>query len=121
MQIDYSKITLEQCYNCSNMICDGDKQQVLLENDIVKTISQTMETLEKAIEPISKAIFRAFNEFAEVIKKIKQPKLYSKITKKRFIKLLQSEGMQRNEINKIISNNKEPYTYKRYLEVISRR
>lgn len=36
MQIDYSKITLEQCYNCSNMICDGDNHQVLLDNDIVK-------------------------------------------------------------------------------------
>ena len=77
-----------------------------MQNDIVKTISQTIETLKKAIEPISKAIFRAFNEFAEVFKKIIQPKLYSKITKKRFIKLLQSEGMQRNEINQIIANNK---------------
>ena len=36
MGIDYSKITLEQCYNCSNIICDGDKQQVLLDNDIVE-------------------------------------------------------------------------------------
>ena len=121
MKIDYSKITLEQYYNCSNMICDGDKQQVLLENDIVKTISQTMETLKKAIEPISKAIAKVFNEYVEIFKKIIQPKLYGKITKKRFIKLLQSEGIQRNEINKIIANNKEPYTYKRFLEVINRR
>ena len=49
MQIDYSKITLEQCYNCSNMICDGDKHQVLLDNDIVKTINESIETIKKAI------------------------------------------------------------------------
>lgn len=121
MQIDYSKITLEQCYNCSNIICDGDKQQVLLDNDIVKTINQLIERSIKAIMPILKAIVKAFNEYAEVFKKIIKPKLYGKITKKRFIKLLQSEGIQRNEINKIIANNKEPYTYKNFLEVINRR
>ena len=38
-----------------------------------------------------------------------------KISKKRFCKLLQSFGIQRNEINQIIKNNKKPYTYGRLI------
>ncbi len=38
-----------------------------------------------------------------------------KISKKRFCKLLQSFGIQRNEINKIVKNNKRTYTYGRLI------
>lgn len=42
----------------------------------------------------------------------------TKITKKKFKKLLQSYGIQRNEINKIIATNKEPYTLKLLMKYI---
>lgn len=42
-----------------------------------------------------------------------------KLTKKKFCKLLQSYGIQRNEINKIVANNKEPYTYKRLYSTLN--
>ena len=38
-----------------------------------------------------------------------------KISKRRFCKLLQSFGIQRNEINQIIKNNKKTYTYGRLI------
>ena len=41
-----------------------------------------------------------------------------KITKRRFIKLLQSEGIQRNTINEIVKNNTKQYTYARYYEIL---
>ncbi len=42
-----------------------------------------------------------------------------KISKKRFMKLLQAEGIQRNEINKIVENNKEKYTYARLYNTVN--
>lgn len=45
--------------------------------------------------------------------------LNKKISKKRFMKLLQSQGIQRNKINEIVKNNTEKYTYERYYRVLS--
>ena len=40
------------------------------------------------------------------------------MTKKKFKGMLQATGIQRNEINKIVANNKEPYTYRRLYEAL---
>ena len=40
------------------------------------------------------------------------------MTKKKFKGMLQDAGIQRNEINKIVANNKEPYTYRRLYEAL---
>ena len=46
------------------------------------------------------------------------PIMNKKISKKKFVKLLQSQGVQRNEINKIVQGNKDKYTYLRYYNIV---
>jgi hypothetical protein len=41
------------------------------------------------------------------------------MTKKKFKGMLQAAGIQRNEINKIVANNKDPYTYRRLNEALN--
>ena len=41
------------------------------------------------------------------------------MTKKKFKGMLQAAGIQRNEINKIVANNKDPYTYRRLIETLN--
>lgn len=41
------------------------------------------------------------------------------MTKKKFKGMLQAAGIQRNEINKIVANNKDPYTYRRLNETLN--
>ena len=76
---------------------------------IANAFVETMETMKEAIQPVINAVMKLAKELPN-----------KKITKKRFIKLLQSVGIQRNEINKIIKNNKEPYTYLRYYNIASK-
>lgn len=77
-----------------------------------KQLADNSESITNAICEIGKKMLNTFNEIFKDIKLL----LNKKITKKRFIKLLQSNGIQRNDINKIIKNNNEQYTYSRYYE-----
>ena len=131
-EISYKNMTIGQvqCLNksgyFSKIICDGDNLKVgLLEeeyieaekkikkliDDIMKPVVEVFEQIANTIAEISADIFdntkKAVNNFIYTI-------LDKKISKKKFIKLLQSEGVQRNEINKIVQGNKEKYTYLRY-------
>ena len=67
-------------------------------------------------QQIGKIMYNAFNTISKELKYL----LNKKITKKRFIKLLQSQGIQRNTINEITKNNKRPYTYARYYEILNK-
>lgn len=135
-EISYKNITIGQvqCLNksgyFSKIICDGDNLKVgLLEeeyieaekkikkliDDIMKPVVEVFEQIANTITEISADIFdntkKAVNNFIYTI-------LDKKISKKKFIKLLQSEGVQRNEINKIVQGNKEKYTYLRYYNIV---
>lgn len=135
-EISYKNITIGQvqCLNksgyFSKIICDGDNLKVgLLEeeyieaekkikkliDDIMKPVVEVFEQIANTIAEISADIFdntkKAVNNFIYTI-------LDKKISKKKFIKLLQSEGVQRNEINKIVQGNKEKYTYLRYYNIV---
>lgn len=135
-EISYKNITIGQvqCLNksgyFSKIICDGDNLKVgLLEeeyieaekkikkliDDIMKPVVEVFEQIANTIAEISADIFdntkKAVNNFIYTI-------LDKKISKKKFIKLLQSEGIQRNEINKIVQGNKEKYTYLRYYNIV---
>ena len=135
-EISYKNITIGQvqCLNksgyFSKIICDGDNLKVgLLEEeyieaekkikkliyDIMKPVVEVFEQIANTIAEISADIFdntkKAVNNFIYTI-------LDKKISKKKFIKLLQSEGVQRNEINKIVQGNKEKYTYLRYYNIV---
>lgn len=119
-------LTKTGCIN--KIVCDADKRIISISEEeyqeaeklikqkitqiiqpIANAFVETMETMKEAIQPVINAVMK-------LAKKLPN----KKITKKRFIKLLQSVGIQRNEINKIIKNNKEPYTYLRYYNIASK-
>lgn len=140
-EISYKNITIGQvqCLNksgyFSKIICDGDNLKVgLLEeeyieaekkikeliDDIMKPVVEVFEQIANTIAEISVDIFdnikKTVNNFYKVIYFI----LDKKISKKKFIKLLQSNGIQRNDINKIVQGNKEKYTYLRYYDIVTK-
>lgn len=140
-EISYKNITIGQvqCLNksgyFSEIICDGDNLKVgLLEeeyieaekkikeliDDIMKPVVEVFEQIANTIAEISVDIFdnikKTVNNFYKVIYFI----LDKKISKKKFIKLLQSNGIQRNDINKIVQGNKEKYTYLRYYDIVTK-
>lgn len=82
---------------------------------MVKGFSLFLDGLAGALSDAMKILTSALNDAVNkfVINK--------KITKKKFIKLLQSKGIQRNEINKMIQNNTEPYTMARFMKIVNER
>lgn len=72
-------------------------------------------------EGLAETLSNIAKEFVKVWDKVKPMLNFAdkKITKKKFKKLLQSCGIQRNQINKIVANNKEPYTYGRFIRTIN--
>lgn len=81
---------------------------------IQKGIGLATEGFSGIIGKIAIQLNKAYKTMVEAL----NPTLKKKLTKKKFCKLLQSHNIQRNEINKIIHNNKETYTYERLLRVI---
>lgn len=87
-------------------------------------LSEALEDFKKAVSPVivgmANALKNVAKEFIDIWDKIK-PKfnfLDKKISKRRFKKMLQSYGIQRNEINKIMADIKEPYTIKVLMKYI---
>lgn len=68
-----------------------------LVKDMAETIKKTLDNVWPKINPI----------------------LERKFTKKKFKKMLQSYGIQRNEINKIMETVKAPYTMKKLMNYIT--
>lgn len=75
------------------------------------------EKIQKGFQLMCEGLSEAFkdiaNKFSKACKEIVNglnPTLKRKLTKKKFCKLLQSYGIQRNEIRLIVKNNKRPYT-----------
>lgn len=127
--IKYENITIENIENIMKTgyvteICfDGDNKTANIKEaeyiEIEKAFKRLADSFKPAIEAIceiGKIMCNAFNTISKELKYL----LNKKITKKRFIKLLQSEGIQRNTINEIIKNNKKPYTYARYYEILNK-
>lgn len=126
-ELDYEKITIESMQNLfergyiKETICNADNKKIeIIEADYLeleKAIRNIAEAITNTAEAISELVKQVFNAFNNIFKNIKNI-LNKKITKKRFMKLLQSNAIQRNEINKIIKNNKESYTYLRYYKTL---
>lgn len=118
----YENITIEEAEQISNalqcdIVCSADKKQIIFENILEDFINNfrdgllnVFNKLVEVVDMITKTIVQAFNSIKEYIIKL----FDKKISKKRFIKLLQSKGLQRNDINKMIKNNKDKYTMWRY-------
>lgn len=73
--------------------------------------TDTMNLLSDMIELLKNSISGVVYKF--VVNK--------KITKKKFKKLLQSKGIQRNEINRLLQYNKEQYTIARLIKIVKER
>lgn len=86
----------------------------------MKPVVKSFEQMANAIAEISVDIFNITKEIVKNFYKIINPIMNKKISKKKFIKLLQCEGIQRNEINKIVHGNKEEYTYLRYYAIVTK-
>lgn len=128
-EFDYNNVTIEAIESLmkagyiSTIICDGDNKKVyLIEEEVAaleKSIGKSIKNLEEAYTNIYKLLKNVvqivFNDFIESFNKI----LNKKLSKKKFIKLLRSQGIHQIEINKIVKGNKEKYTYLRYYTIIN--
>lgn len=85
---------------------------------ISKGISLFIEGMGEIISEFARTFSEAFQNILPIVNATSSF-MNKTMTKKRFRKLLQSEGIQRNEISKIVANNKDPYTYKRLYEAIN--
>lgn len=109
--MNYKDITIEEAetiYRQTGCIfkCDADKLKVTIEGNLIESINKIFERLAETIEQVAKYIIVAFKNICEYIRNL----FTKKISKKRFMKLLQSRGIQRNQINAIVYGNREKYT-----------
>ena len=135
----YENITIEQAEGTiragyiTELICDADNKTININEEeylkVKKAIEEVVNTVKKTLEPAINRLSDVFGTLAEtarvfattlvgVAESITRNLSNKKITKKKFIKLLQSQRIQRNEINRIIRNNKEPYTFYRYYNIV---
>lgn len=71
----------------------------------VENFSNTMREVGKVVATTLNAVINAFKELANnVMNGLKNINFYKKISRKRFIKLLMSYGIQRNDANKIANH-----------------
>ncbi len=135
----YENITIEQAERIigtgyiTGLICDADSKTININEEeylkVEEVIKETINDVKRTLEPVINSLSNAFGTLAEtarsfattlvgIAESIVNNLSNKKITKKKFIKLLQSQGIQRNEINRIIKNNKEPYTFYRYYNIV---
>jgi len=126
-EIDYEKVTIENAQNLiktgyvTEIICDADNKKIKIKEaeyiEIEKAFKKLEETVKVMVDVICELGKKMCDAFNSVFKNFNTI-LNKKITKKKFMKLLQSEEIQRNAINEIVKNNKEPYTYARYYQIL---
>lgn len=123
-QINYEDVTIadiQSLYNTgyiTEINFDADSKTVSLKNDEYLAIKEVFDKLINAVQKVAEAVCEVGKKMAESLSLIFQNLSNKKLTKKKFIKLLQSEGIQRNKINEIVKGNKEPYTYMRYYRTL---
>lgn len=123
-QINYEDVTItdiQSLYNTgyiTEITFDADSKTVSLKNDEYLAIKEVFDKLINAVQKVAEAVYEVGKKMAESLSLIFQNLSNKKLTKKKFIKLLQSEGIQRNTINEIVKGNKEPYTYMRYYRTL---
>ena len=134
---EYKNITIENIQNIikfgyiTEVIFDADNKEIIISDEEYALMEKAIQqTIKDVIEPVADAFVKTFEAIAEVAEtftkaivelaeSLTKGMSNKKISKKKFIKLLRSAGMQRNEINEIIKNNREKYTYLRYYNIIS--
>lgn len=120
----YEEFTIENAQNLiktgyiTEITFDADNKKISIKEDEYLAIIEFFDKLGNAVQGIVDAICEVGKRIAESFSLIFQNFSNMKLTKKKFIKLLQSEGIQRNTINEIVKGNKEPYTYMRYYRTL---
>ena len=112
-EIDYEKVTIENAQNLiktgyvTEIICDADNKKIKIKEaeyiEIEKAFKKLEETVKVMVDVICELGKKMCDAFNSVFKNFNTI-LNKKITKKKFMKLLQSEGIQRNAINEIVKN-----------------
>lgn len=128
MKCKYENLTIENIETAfekgyiTELIFDADNKDIIVDSNEIKIIEETVRNMYKSIKRVVEAFYNLGKSIAltanEVLNNLSVA-LGGKLTKKKFIKLLQSRGIQRNEINKIIQNNKQPYTYFRLNTILN--
>ena len=126
-EIKYENVKIYQAEQLLKMKCEDEaiysadgKKILLKEEAIIRRIGDIMQPVIDAFIAIGKAVMNIAQPIAKCLLEVSKKMANKKITRKRFIKLLQSEGIQRNEINKIIKDNKEKYTYARLFNTVDK-
>lgn len=128
-KLKYEEFTIENAENMiktgciTEIICDGDNKTISISEEEYLELEKVFEKLKESLQPVIEAICEVGKKICETFSNAftdLKNTLNKKLTKKKFIKLLQSAGIQRNEINKIIKNNKEEYTYLRYYKILNK-
>lgn len=126
-QINYENVTIadiQRLYKTgyiTEIIFDADNKKISIKEDEYLKIESAFNQLIESMKPVVDAIVEVGKKMVNTFNSIFQylnSYLNKKMTKKKFIKLLQSEGIQRNTINEIVKGNKEPYTYARYYQIL---
>lgn len=128
-KLKYEEFTIENAENMiktgyiTEIICDGDNKTISISEEEYLELEKVFEKLIESLQPVIEAICEVGKKICETFSNVftdLKNTLNKKLTKKKFIKLLQSAGIQRNEINKIIKNNKKEYTYLRYYKILNK-
>lgn len=126
-QINYEDITIEMVQALyktnyiTEIIFDADSKTANIKEDEYLVLKEALNKVVKSVQLMADAICEMGKKIFNACKSVFQNLdviLNKKITKKKFMKLLQSNGIQRNTINEIVKNNKEPYTYARYYQIL---
>lgn len=91
-------------------------------DDILKKMSEGINLFAEGCKELMNKLVDVFtNAFNQVGSSLKSAFNFMNktMTKKKFKGMLQAAGIQRNEINKIVANNKDPYTYRRLIETLN--
>ena len=130
MKCEYEKLTIENIENAiktgyiTELVCDGDTKTITVDSNEIKMLEEIGRNMVESVKGIVEAICNLGRSIVVSMNKGLNNlsiALGGKLTKKKFIKLLQSRGIQRNEINKIIQNNKQPYTYFRLNTILEQK
>lgn len=126
-QVNYEDITIEMVQALyktnyiTEIIFDADSKTANIKDDEYLVLEEALNRVVKSVQLMADAICEMGKKIFNACKSVFQNLdviLNKKITKKKFMKLLQSNGIQRNTINEIVKNNKEPYTYARYYQIL---
>ncbi len=126
-QINYEDITIEMVQALyktnyiTEIIFDADSKTANIKEDEYLVLEEALNKVVKSVQLMADAICEMGKKIFNACKSVFQNLdviLNKKITKKKFMKLLQSNGIQRNTINEIVKNNTKQYTYARYYEIL---